>query len=74
MEAAQVSVGGESLALRGIVARPRRHSRTYAAKRTCASRGCTTVLSVYNPAEFCWQHEQAHPYVLKIERKDKRFG
>ena len=74
MEAAQVSVGGERFALRGIVARPRRHSRTYAPKRTCGSDGCTTVLSVYNPSAFCWQHEEAHPFVLKIERKDKRAG
>jgi hypothetical protein len=32
------------------------------------------VLSVYNPSPFCWQHEEAHPFVLKIERKDKRVG
>jgi hypothetical protein len=74
MEAAHVSIGGESLALRGIVAKPRRHSQTYASKRRCGSKGCTTVLSVYNPSPFCWQHEEAHPFVLKIERKDKRVG
>jgi hypothetical protein len=72
MEAPKLSIAGETVPLRGIVARPRRHSRTYAPKRTCRSEGCATVLSVYNPSAFCWQHEEAHPFVLKIERKDKR--
>jgi hypothetical protein len=40
----------------------------------CASDGCATVLSVYNPSPYCWQHEEAHPFVLKIERRDKRAG
>ena len=31
--------------------------RTFAAGRVCREHGCRTVLSRYNRAELCWQHE-----------------
>jgi hypothetical protein len=74
MQAFDLSIAGESVALRGIRATPRRASRTYAGKRVCSSPGCTTVLSMYNASMLCWQHEPSHPFVLRIERKDKQRG
>ena len=35
----------------------RRPSRRYPRGRVCAHNGCDTVLSVYNAASFCAQHE-----------------
>ncbi len=72
MEARHVSIVGENVALRGMRAAPRRASRSYAGERVCSEPGCSTVLSRYNASPLCWQHEPAHPFVLRIERKDKR--
>jgi len=72
MQASELSVAGNSVALRGIRATPRRASRTYEGKRTCGAAGCTTLLSIYNASKLCWQHEPTHPFILRIERKDKR--
>ena len=72
MQASDVSFTGEAVALRGIRATPRRASRTYSGKRVCAAAGCSTLLSMYNASKLCWQHEPSHPFVLRIERKDKR--
>jgi hypothetical protein len=72
MQASDLSVSGDSLALRGIRPVSRRASRTYAGKRVCAASGCATQLSMYNASRLCWQHEPAHPYVLRIERRDKK--
>jgi hypothetical protein len=69
---AELSLAGDGIALRGIRATPRRASRTYARKRVCAAAGCSTQLSVYNASRLCWQHEPSHPFILRIERKDKR--
>jgi hypothetical protein len=69
---ADLSIAGESIALRGVRAAPRRASRTYQGKRTCAAAGCETLLSMYNASKLCWQHEPLHPFILRIERKDKR--
>jgi hypothetical protein len=74
MQASNVSIAGENVALRGIMAVPHRSSRTYSNKRTCAAEGCSTVLSMYNASPLCWQHEPLHPFVLRIERKDKQRG
>lgn len=74
MQAPKVSIAGENVVLRGIMATPRRTSRVYAAQRICSAGGCATVLSRYNASSFCWQHEPSHPFVLRIERKDKRRG
>jgi hypothetical protein len=40
--------------------------------RICADDACTTVLSVYNPTGWCWQHERPHPYVLQAPRKRRK--
>jgi hypothetical protein len=69
---AELSLGGDGIALRGIRATPRRASRTYSGRRVCVAAGCTTLLSVYNASRLCWQHEPTHPFILRIERKDKR--
>jgi hypothetical protein len=68
----ELSLAGEGVALHGIRATPRRASRTYAGKRVCAAAGCATLLSMYNASRLCWQHEPSHPFILRIERKDKR--
>jgi hypothetical protein len=74
MQASDLSIAGEAVALRGVRATPSRASRTYTgtAKRVCAAGGCSTLLSIYNASKLCWQHEPTHPFVLRIERKDKR--
>ena len=72
MQTSDRSIVGEAVALRGIRATPRRASRAYEGKRTCAASGCTTLLSRYNASKLCWQHEPLHPFILRIERKDKR--
>jgi hypothetical protein len=28
--------------------------------RVCSAPGCTTRLSIYNLASFCWQHAELH--------------
>jgi hypothetical protein len=72
MQATDMSIAGERVALRGIRATPRRASRTYSGRRVCAAADCSTLLSMYNASKLCWQHEPSHPFVLRIERKDKR--
>lgn len=69
---AELRVVGDTVALRGVRATPRRASKTFAGKRVCAATGCSTLLSMYNASRLCWQHEPTHPFVLRIERKDKR--
>jgi hypothetical protein len=34
---------------------------TSPAKRTCQANGCSTTLSIYNAAQYCWVHESASP-------------
>ncbi len=40
--------------LAGGAARPNAVNRR---GRRCGKEGCTTVLSVYNPADVCWTHQ-----------------
>ena len=49
-----------------------RRSRTYPKGRVCAEEGCTTILSVYNRSEFCWQHEPAEPNDPRDSGRRKR--
>jgi hypothetical protein len=49
----------------------RRPLKTFTADRTCTEPGCATRLSVYNPAERCWQHEPARTYHPKVGRTRK---
>jgi hypothetical protein len=38
------------------------------AGRVCADLACSTVLSVYNTGEHCWEHTQPTPYLLNVRR------
>lgn len=33
--------------------------KTYPSGRVCSEEGCNTILSVYNPEEFCSLHENS---------------
>lgn len=45
-------------------------NRRYAAGRTCASDGCSTRLSRYNPSPRCWTHEERRDAVLlQVKRR-----
>jgi hypothetical protein len=72
MQASDLSISGDTVALRGIRPVARRAPRTYTGKRVCTETGCSTLLSRYNASMLCWQHEPLHPYILRIERKDKK--
>jgi hypothetical protein len=37
--------------------------------RRCAQEGCTTTLSIYNRAKFCWAHEPVHFYIARGRKK-----
>ena len=36
--------------------------------RICRSRGCRTVLSVYNTGDRCWEHTPRTPYLFNVRR------
>jgi hypothetical protein len=55
--------------LRAIPVGPNAASRTYDEGRTCADERCVTRLSVYNPSDRCWQHEEPHTYVMRLPRR-----
>lgn len=59
-------IGQDALVLRGTQSvTDGVESRTYGRNRHCQAQACETVLSVYNPAEFCWQHEPVRPFILR---------
>ncbi len=43
-----------------------RRQPTYSGGRICGTDGCDTVLSRYNQAELCWQHEPRHEFVSAV--------
>ena len=47
----------------------RHKTRRIDVRRTCAARGCTTVLSAYNPGTLCWQHETPRAFIARGERR-----
>jgi hypothetical protein len=51
--------------LPGVSGRGPRRGRT---GRVCAHDRCTTVLSIYNPEDRCWEHTQPTPYLLNVRR------
>jgi hypothetical protein len=60
----------ELVALRGTgPGGPSRRSRRIDVRRTCQARGCTTVLSAYNPGTTCWQHELPRAFISRGERR-----
>jgi hypothetical protein len=40
-------------------------------RRVCIEDGCSTVLSRYNAATHCWQHEAPHRFVLRTGRRKR---
>ncbi|MFN2591181.1 MAG: hypothetical protein ABR518_10500 [Actinomycetota bacterium] len=60
----------QSLSLRGesVRALPRKN-RTWAEGRTCAEADCSTRLSIYNRAKYCWAHAPTNYYVLRGRKK-----
>lgn len=36
--------------------------------RVCGTRGCRTVLSVYNTGDRCWEHTPTTPYLFNVQR------
>ena len=46
-----------------------RANRTYANGRVCAADGCTTKLSIYNKAKYCWAHEPVRYYIPRGRKK-----
>ena len=46
-----------------------RRPRRMAEDRSCSAADCSTKLSVYNRSQFCWVHEEPHPFVLDGVRK-----
>ena len=42
--------------------------RRSTAGRVCGDDSCTTVLSVYNTGEHCWEHTPRSPYLLNVRR------
>lgn len=47
----------------GVTPQP---SRRYRAGRTCATAGCTTTLSIYNPRPRCWAHDEPRPVFHRV--------
>ena len=45
-----------------------RGPRKSVAGRVCADGACTTVLSVYNTGDHCWEHTPRSPYLLNVRR------
>ena len=39
-----------------------------AAGRVCGDVACSTVLSVYNTGDHCWEHTPRSPYLLNVRR------
>ena len=60
----------DSLVLRGSNVRPLpRPNRTWAEGRRCAEEGCTTELSIYNRATYCWAHAPVRYYIPRGRKK-----
>jgi hypothetical protein len=45
-----------------------RAPRKAAAGRVCAEGACSTVLSIYNDGDHCWEHTPRTPYLLNVRR------
>jgi len=60
----------DQLTLRGapVQALPRRN-RVWGTGRVCAAEGCSTKLSIYNRARYCWAHEPIHYYIPRGRKK-----
>lgn len=47
-------------------------ARTFGRGRVCRAPGCSTVLSIYNGARHCWQHEPIRPFILRAPHPGRR--
>ena len=45
---------------------------TFDPGRICKVQSCRTRLSVYNPADVCWQHERVRPFYLRVNGRRRR--
>jgi hypothetical protein len=65
----QMAIGLERDQLRLIGSRPGtagKGPRMNTPGRICGAARCRTVLSRYNHAELCWQHEPRHEYLSAV--------
>ena len=53
----------EPTQIQGVRIREESAVQRYRTGRVCEDLQCDTVLSVYNPSTFCWQHEPPHRLV-----------
>jgi hypothetical protein len=64
-----MAIGSERDQLRLMGSRPGSSGKgpaMQAAGRICEAHRCRTVLSRYNHATLCWQHEPRHPYLSAV--------
>jgi hypothetical protein len=60
----------EPLTLRGSTVRALpRPNRTWGQGRPCAEEGCTTRLSMYNRAKYCWAHAPVRYYIPRGRKR-----
>ena len=63
------TIGFDQDRLRLLGSRPGmsgRRQATFGQDRVCGSEGCDTVLSRYNQADLCWQHEPRHEFISAV--------
>ncbi|HCO02028.1 MAG TPA: hypothetical protein DIT48_01440 [Actinobacteria bacterium] len=60
----------DTLQLRGtpVQALPRKN-RQWAEGRQCIEEGCSTTISIYNKAKYCWAHEPVRYYIPRGRKK-----
>ena len=64
-----LAMGSDRDQLRLVGSRPGSSGKGPAAQpegRICETPRCRTVLSRYNNATLCWQHEPRHPYLSAV--------
>ena len=60
----------DGLILRGMpVQQLPRRNRTWSTDRVCATEGCTTRISIYNKAKYCWAHAPVTYHIPRGRRK-----
>jgi hypothetical protein len=47
-------------------------NKTYASGRVCKQEGCGTILSMYNAAARCWEHEPRRPVPLTLVGRKRK--
>ena len=73
LEGKGTDVRDEPLSLRGAPVKPLpRPNRVWSPGRTCGHDGCTTKLSIYNRAQFCWVHEPLKFHLARGKRRSSK--